>query len=378
MRIKAKKFLFLVLSFNMIFFYSSCFNYRDINKIIFATAVILDYDEDTDMVIAYDETFRPFRGAEAGSEKGTRIIFKGTGKTFFEAIRDINLSSSYKVHYSQCKAIIFTERAATAKIGLKKFTDMIDRDQEFLLRPYVFIYYGDPERLLKMKLKEEEYIGFFLYNLVQNVGTASRSISVTVNEFLAWRLMGGKTYVLTGLRIKQDQIEDKIEIDGCGVFKNDKMVEAITRREMQGFNFLMDRVKTGTLEVTNPDNPDQFVTLEILNSDTKTKIRYENGKIKLIKNITTKVSIGEVQSGLIITRDNLSKIKKNAEDNIEKYSTRIFNDYKYKGVDIFEVEQELYRHYPKVKMEEPIKESNLEIKVEVKIEGSSNKTNNLQ
>lgn len=375
---RIKKLISLMLVFIVSLMLSSCFNYKDINKVIFATAIVLDYDEDNEMVIVYDETFRPFRGAEAGSEKGTRIIFRGKGKTFFEAVRDISISSSYKIHYSQCKAIIFTERAARAKAGLKKFTDFIDRDQEFLLRPHVFVFFGDTEKLLKVKIKEEEYIGFFLDSLIQNVGASSRNISVTINEFLAWRLMTGKTYVLTGLRIKQEQIEDKIEVDGCAVFKDDKMVDIISRREIQGFNFLMDKVKSGTLEVTNPDNPNQFVTLEILNSDTKTKIKYEEGKIKLIKNIKTKVSLGEIQKRMIITKENLQKIKENAEENIKKYSGKVFNDYKYNGIDIFEVEQELYRHYPKVKLEEPLKDTNLEIIVDVNIEGSSNIINNLQ
>lgn len=377
MKKKTKKLLVLVLVFNMNFILSSCFNYRDINKLIFCTSIVLDYDEDTQTIITFAETFRPFRGAEAGSERGVRIIFKGRGKTLFEAMRDMNLSSSYKLNYTQCKAFIFTEKAASSKMGLKKFIDMIDRDQEFLVRPYVFVFYGDHEKLLKMQLKEEEYLGMYLYNLIQNVGTSSRSLPVTVNEFLSWRLMTGKTFVLTGLRMKQDQMEDKIEVDGCAVFKDDVMVDIVSRREVQGFNFLMDRVRTGTLEVTNPENPDVFVTLEILNSDTKTKIKYENGKIRLIKDITTKVSLGEVQKTLIITEENLRKIREAAEDNIQKYSARFFNDYKYKGVDIFEVQQELYRHYPKIKMEEPIMETNLEINVNVKIEGSSNKTNKL-
>lgn len=377
MKKRTKKLLGLVLVINMVFILSSCFNYRDINKIIFVTAAVLDYDADTDTIITYAEAFRPYRGAEAGSERGVRIIFKGRGKTLFEAMRDMNLSSSYKLNYTQCKAIIFTEKAASSKMGLKKFIDMIDRDQEFLVRPYVFVFYGDQEKLLKIQLKEEEYIGLFLYNLIQNIGTSSRSLSVTVNEFLSWRLMTGKTFVLSGLRMKQEQVEDKLEMDGCAVFKDDRMVDSIDRRQMQGFNFLMDRVKTGTLEVTNPDNSDVFVTLEILNSDTKTKIKYENGKIRLIKDITTEVSLGEVQKSLVITEENLRKIREAAEDNIQKYSSRFFNDYKYKGVDIFEVQQELYRHYPKIKMEEPIKETNLEINVNVKIEGSSDKTNKL-
>jgi spore germination protein KC len=357
------------------FLFSGCFNYRDINKLIFATAIILDFDKDTETALAYVEGFRPFRGAAMGSEKGQRLLFKGRGKTLFEALRDINLSATYTINYSQCKAVIFTEKAAAG--GIKKFVDFIDRDQEFLVRPYVFVLFSDAEKTLQMNLKEEEYLGLYLFNLIMNVGASSRAVTVTVNEYMSKRLMGSKTKVITGLRIKKEQLEDKVEIDGAAVMVDDKMIEVMRREEGQGYNFLIDEVKTGTLEVSNPDHEGELVTLEILNSDTNTNMKYERGKIKLIKTINVRVALGESQDSLILTEENIEMIKKNAEDNIKKYTKDLFNDYKKMEIDIFEVEEELYRKYPRIKLQNPIKETNLEVNVNVRLEGSSTKGSTL-
>lgn len=349
-----------------------CFNYRDINRVVFVTALVVDIDKDGS-VILYTENFRPFRGSGQSSERGQRILFKGVGKTLFEAIRDTNLSSSYKINYTQNRAIIITERAA--EYGINKFIDFIDRDQELLIRSNMYVFQGEPEKLMKLQLKEEEYIGTYLSTLIDNVGASSRAVRITLNEFLTRRRLGSKTEVITLLKINENSLEDKLKIDGGAIIDNDEIVAILPKEENQGYSFLTNRVKRGTLEVTNPSNEDQYVTLEILNSRTKTKLSLEDGKIKLKKYINIKTSIGEVQEGIDLTNETLRKIEATAEKNIKKYSTKLFEEYKNKGIDIFQVEEVLYENFPHVKYNSPIRETELEVIPKVTVEGSSNRTN---
>jgi hypothetical protein len=57
---------------------------------------------------------------------------------------------------------------------------------------------------------------------------------------------------------------DKIVIDGGAILKEDKLIGIISKQEGQGFNFLMNNVKSGTLEPNNLKQKIIFVTLEIL------------------------------------------------------------------------------------------------------------------
>jgi hypothetical protein len=93
-----------------------CFSYTEINKMTFATSIIFDKDE-YDNIIVYLDSIRPYRDAGESSDKGKRIMLKGIGKTALEAIRNVNVSSSNAINFSQVRSYIFSEQVA--KEGVK-------------------------------------------------------------------------------------------------------------------------------------------------------------------------------------------------------------------------------------------------------------------
>ncbi|MBU5591414.1 Ger(x)C family spore germination protein [Clostridium sp. MSJ-4] len=366
-----KVLIFILLSSSL----CGCFNYRDVNRVAFVTAILFDVDKDKNIII-YLEAFKPFRSASSASEKGQRLLFKGIGKTIFEASRNINLKSSFIINYTQNRALIFTKNAA--EFGIDKYIDLLERDQEFLVRPYLYIYTGEPEELMNLKIEAEEYIGIFLNDLIQNVGVSSRAVNITLAEYLLKRTLPSKTTVLTTIDIDHEGLSKVIQINGGAIIKDDKLVEIMSRDQGQAYNFLNNTVKRGTLEITNPDEPDNYITLEILKSKTKSKIEFEGERIKLKKDIKIKVSIGEVQGELKVDSEKLSKIKENSEYNIAKYSKMVFEGFKNKNIDIFEVKQELSRKYPKIEIPDNYMYlTDIDINVEVFVEGSNSILNSL-
>lgn len=272
-----KKILVIICLTMSCFTLSACFSYRDINRLLFVTALIIDVDDDGRPIL-YAEAYKGIRG---GTPQGMdeRIIFQGKGKTMFEAIRNMNATSSFKLNFTQNKSIIFTQKAA--KIGLENYVDFLDRDQELLIRPYIAVYLGDPEKLIKLNIAQEKYIGFFLMHLEENVGSSSRALELSLNDFYNQRNMGDKANVVPIIDIPKDNAEQRLEINGGAVIKDDKMVGIIKTEEGQGFNFLMNSVASGTLEITNPCDNNKFITLEILKSKTKTEINYDGNIIHL-------------------------------------------------------------------------------------------------
>ena len=61
-----------IIIFSILFI--GCFNYREINKITFATSIIFDRDE-YDNVILYIDCVRPYRNANESSDKGRTNYF---------------------------------------------------------------------------------------------------------------------------------------------------------------------------------------------------------------------------------------------------------------------------------------------------------------
>jgi spore germination protein KC len=151
------------------------------------------------------------------------------------------------------------------------------------------------------------------------------------------------------------------------LIKQDKMVGRISRAEGQGFNFMMNNISGGTLEITNPDDISKFITLEIKGSKTKTEINYDGKVVKLKKKVKVKVDFGEAQKEIKLSKENIKKITEKAESNIEKSCIELFQKYKGDGIDIFDIGEEFYERYPKVKIENIITKTDLEVEAEVEI-----------
>ncbi|MFL0246500.1 Ger(x)C family spore germination protein [Candidatus Clostridium stratigraminis] len=348
-------------------FFNGCRGYNDVNRLLFVTTVIIDVDKNN-MPIIYLEAFKPTRTTQGGSEKGERLLFKGTGKTVFEALTDINLSSSLKLNYTQNKVIMFTQFAA--KYGIDNFIDIVDREQQFLVRPYIAVLMTSPDRILGAKIKSEEYIGIYIHDLIENVGASPRAIKLPINDYLNKRLIGSRTGIVTAVDLKKNQLEDIIEIEGGAIIKNDKMVDFMTKRLGLGYNFLEYDLSSGSLEITNPDNNNSFVTLRILNSKTKTNLTYDGELIHLNKRIKLKTSIADVQKNISFNDDELEKIKNKSKLNIEEACKSLFNKYKEENLDIFEIQEEFERKYPNVKLENVLKITELNLEIDETIEGS--------
>lgn len=353
-----------------VLFLNGCQSYNDVNKLLFVTTVIIDVDNNNRPII-YLEAFKPTRTTQSGSEKGERLLFKGSGKTIFEALKDANLASSRKFNYTQNKVLLFTEGAA--KYGIDNFIDIVDREQEFLVRPYIAVLLTSPERILGAKIKSEEYIGIYINDLIDNEGASSRAVKLPINDYLNKRLFGSKTEIITAIDLKKDQLEDIIEIEGGAIIQNDKMVNFIPREEGLGYNFLMNNLNTGSLEITNPDNINKFVTLRIIKSRTKTYMTYDGETIHIKKKIRLKTSIADVQKSINFNDDQLDKIINKSKSNIEDACNRIFNKYKEEGLDIFDIQEEFERKYPKAKVGNILKVSEINIEINETIEGSPDK-----
>lgn len=344
-----------------------CFSYQDINKVTFSTSIIFDTDDFGNAVV-YLDCIKPYRSTNESSDKGRRIIYKGIGKTALEALKDINLASSFELNYSQNRAYIFTEKAARS--GIRNYLDLINNNQEFQIKPSVFVYFGDVEDLLKVTSSDEEYLGLYLEDLVSKNRKNPRAMQININDYLSTSLMANNTNVTGAIEIKEDALDKKIEISGGCVFKDDVLVERIELKDALSYNLLTDNVRGGTLEMSNPQSPEDFITLEILQSKTRSDLKYDGNKINLVKNIEMKVSLGEAQGKLRVDNELLNYIKAKKEEEIKRHLDYIFKKYQKKDLDVFYIERLLEINYPKEKIEDSMKITDLEIHVQLTIDGT--------
>ena len=113
-------------------------------------------------------------------------MFEGRGKTALEALRDVNVVSSNDLNFSQVRAYIFTEEAARKSV--KKYLDLINNDQQLSFKPYMFVFKGDVKSLLDLTNDDEEYLGLYLNELIENNYKNGKVIKANVNDYLSHSL----------------------------------------------------------------------------------------------------------------------------------------------------------------------------------------------
>ncbi|MCH4199081.1 MAG: Ger(x)C family spore germination protein [Clostridium tyrobutyricum] len=353
-------------------FLGGCFNYNDIDKVIFVTSIIIDVDTNGNPIL-YVESFKPERTLNASAGSSQRILFKGSRKTLFETIRDINMSSSYKLNYTQLRGIIFTEKAAES--NLYDYIDYFERDQESVIRSNLLVLKGDPDTFIKTVLKEQEYIGIFINDLIKNIPASSRAIVNSLNGFLNEIYSRQSISIIPMIELKLDQPEPKIQLTDGAIIENYKMVDTLRLGDELGYNFLTDNIKSGSLEVTNPSSSNNYVSLEILRSKTKCSIYMDGKNIIVRKKINLKATVAEAQNRINLNHDTIEKLEQEAEKNIKDACNDVFEKYKLKKLDIFNIGEDFQRKYPKSNIDNPIEQSQLQLDVNVNVEGSSDKTN---
>lgn len=353
---------------------TGCYNYREINKITFATSVIFDKDEHNNVVL-YLDCVRPYRNANESSDKGRRVMYKGNGKTALEAIRNINVSSSYNLNFSQVRAYIFTEEVA--KDGIQDYIDLINNDQQFSFKPYMFVYIGDVKSLIDVTDKDEEYLGLYLNELIEKNNKNGKVVRSNVNDYLTNSRTGSQNSFMSAIELKNDDIESKLQLNGGFIMHDNKSAGRLEPDEVLTYNMLMKNVREGTFEVANPYDKSKFITLDILDESNSTDVILDGDNIVLKKNISVKVTLGEIQGKLNVDKEALDEIKLNEEAKLKKYEEEFFNKYKEKGIDILGVSRLLQEKYPHEDISNFLNNTILDTNVEVYIDGSSLVRNSL-
>lgn len=366
-----KKLIKIALVFLISISLTGCFNYKDINKVTFATSMIFDID-DLNRVQLYVESIKPYRSTNDSSDKGKRIIYKGEGKTLLEAIRDINMASSNNVNFSQNRAYIFTERAA--KEGLDIFLDLVNNNQEFQIKPSLYVYYGNVQELLEITSNDEEYLGAYL-NEMTDINKYNPNIMVSnINTYLNNSLIGSKTEVIGAIEVRKDALDKKIELSGSSIIIDNKLVDKLNIEDTLSLNLLMGKMEKGILEVANLQEKDKYIKLQIVDSSNETNlVKVDNG-YELQKEINIKTTLGEAQNTLFIDNKVLNQIRVREEEEMKKYLNKIFDYYKEEGIDIFNIKREQEIKYPKDNVEDIIKHTNLKLSINITLDGAYTNT----
>lgn len=291
---------------------AGCWDKKEIESLGFVTAAGLDRDQATGLIQVTAAVAKPFAistngtmNAGAVSEKPSWLV-TATGRTVFEAVRNLARQSPRRLYWSHCYFIVFGEQAA--RQGILEFMDFLTRQ-------------GDIRPLTRMLVAEGTTAADFLnlgFEVARTPPQQGLGLVQNVEYFMSTLTSFNLCEVLGGLReegiepvmgraqsiIKGEGAENPFDVTrtiipkspaalGGAAFKGDKLVGLLSETEARGLLWLKGRVVSGSMVVQLPGSS-SLVGLRLQGQTAKVSPKLEAGKVIMRVTITASADVADL------------------------------------------------------------------------------------
>ena len=364
---------------------TGCWNRRELNSLAIAMGVGIDKLGGEDVKNKLRLTVQIVKTSEIKiSEKGGTSAeaywnATETGESMFEVIRGFTHQSSRKIYWPHNKVIIFGRSLAEA--GIREHIDFFIRDQETRLGVWILVADDQASDIFDIKPGLERIPAIGLANVLNAQKASSETTAIKLYDFAA-RLMSKTTAPIAAfVKISGQGSEKSLFVTGTAVFKQDKLVGELNKTETRGLLWVIDKVKSGIIDVESPVSKGK-VSLEIIRAKSKITPEIIEDKVHIKVDITEDGNIGsqscvdDLETPKII--EELERIKNAA---IESEVRAALSKAQKLNADIFGFGDVVHQKFPKEwkelesRWDEIFPDLEVEVTVEGKIRrsGSSNK-----
>lgn len=320
-----KKLLFVILC-SAVAFLSSCWDARELSDIGIVLMTGFDLDDDgLDRVTVF--SVQPFGQASAQGEAATTWYGTASGKSIYEAMRNLRRTASRRLIWVHNKLILIGQDKA--KQGITNITDVISRSREFRYDTTVFVTDGTAGKLMQTPAELEKSLVRELLGMVENTSEWTKGYALDVKELSLNSLASYQHGFVIGnmglyksdslpfsidrreyLKMYWKESEENIAyIGGGAVIDKDRLVGWLSPTELQGYLVLGNQIEEGYILYENMPLGGYEITVEV--NDLKTEVSFpkvSKEEISALVKVKATVSLQEV-NGTIPEYD-VSFIKK--------------------------------------------------------------------
>ena len=305
------------------------------------TAIGFDVGQENEEMILSTTVFFQFDPDVANASQ----IIENEARTLSEIKHINNKTSMHQIVPGQLRVMVLSSEIA--QTGVIRLLDYLIRNAEIPNTFHIAVASGRANDLLKVKNYEEApNIGAYLDKLLTNAVTNEKVVSSKMHEFLRNFYNPGRDAFVPLLNIK----EDRVVIDGVGVFSNDQYVGSFPLEDIFYVRLVMEKFKSGEMTIALPNEKFQefksehqyhketeqlYVAITQISSSTEIKLTDPN-LLSFEVNINYKGNITEVNQLLSLEDPQLIKLlEKEVEKHLVEKITEIINQSKELRSDIF-------------------------------------------
>ena len=367
-----------IILFIIIFLLTGCYDHHELNDIAILTATEINKIDNN--YIVSTQIINPQSPDKTTDIQTPFIIYEGKGKTLQEAYRQINSTSSRYLYTDHIQIMIINE-----KIAKENITEILDF---FLRKPTIRtefkVLIGKNSNILSVttplnkissssiqdSLKSNnEYLG--ISNLISFNDMTNIILNPNIELVLPSIKLDNENELTDKLEnTEQTKISSKYSLDNLAIFKDNKLLNYLTKDESITYNIIKNNTKNNI--ITYPCNKTNNMSIEILSSNSK--IIPKNNKINI--NIELTGTINETNCKTITN----NKLQKNISNYLNKeLKSNIDNIRNNYNSDIFGFLDEIYKHdyktYQKLSKtwyKSSFKNINIDINTKIKIISNGN------
>ena len=267
------------------------------------------------------------KSTKMGTDNSSKVtLYKGTGKTSFEAIRDVSNKSSKKLYFPHIKLIILSDEIINE--NPKQIIDFFTRDNEGNMNAYILVSTENkPSEILSTITSFEDVPAEYIYNSLllskENYGNTN---VLTFEDYVNYLIKAGidptftKISLTNNKKIKNNteilneiELPTYIKLGNILVFNNKKLTE-LNEEESMVLNLLKNNSSNSTISLKCDNN--KYYTLELANSSSKIDFNSKKDEISINLNLTYNISEYNCSENLL-DNQNLNNIKDNISNKIK-------------------------------------------------------------
>ncbi|HEX3012418.1 MAG TPA: Ger(x)C family spore germination protein [Syntrophomonadaceae bacterium] len=273
-----RKFIVLMLILLLLPTLSGCWDAEEINELGFVLSVALDKADDGYKVtaqIAKPETYSKTPSGRSQTEKAKPFwVVSATGKSIFEAIRNMSNTAPRRIFWAHIKVIIIGEKLARSDIH--EILDFFTRNPELRLRTLVAVTPGEASKILEVVPMMEKDPATDLERLIENRSLSGKGYRIMLKNFLEDYLDPNANPVASKIQLSKEEGSPALELNGAAVFRKGKMAGWLDGKNTRGLLWIKNDIKSSVMVINCPFDG-QPITLEIKEGKTSFQSSIDNG-----------------------------------------------------------------------------------------------------
>lgn len=342
--IKKNKIIFFLL---LLFLAGGC-QTRDITH----TAAILSVgiDEEKGQIKLTAQIAKPPAPGEGGTEgNGPQfIVISETGESLVQAARKVTLTLPRIPLWTYTNTIIVSDKLARKDISF--LIDTIARNPNIRKNSTLVVAHkASPEEVLQAQPPLEPFPAQAIVNILDiQEKILGIYTPLSLGDFIKKASASGIEPLVPQVTVVSRNGKNILFLDGSAAFLGTQMVGHFNEEESRGYRFLYPGTKKGgIINVPSPLNPQNLMTLEFINLQTKTRAEVKEGEIVVKIKIDSEGNFYEQNAAENLL--NLSRIKdieKAAENEILRQANTSIKRAKELKCDVFGWGKLVENNYP--------------------------------